>query len=53
MFEAVGLANHATYFSTIHRLLKPDGIYLHHAITKREAKQGASGRARARSIRRW
>jgi cyclopropane fatty-acyl-phospholipid synthase-like methyltransferase len=35
MFEAVGLANHPLYFSTIHRLLKPDGIYLHHAITKR------------------
>ncbi|MEO5755671.1 MAG: cyclopropane-fatty-acyl-phospholipid synthase family protein [Mesorhizobium sp.] len=35
MFEAVGLANHATYFSTIHRLLKPGGIYLHHAITRR------------------
>lgn len=35
MFEAVGLANHATYFSTVHRLLKPGGIYLHHAITRR------------------
>lgn len=35
MFEAVGLANHATYFSTIHRLLEPGGIYLHHAITRR------------------
>lgn len=35
MFEAVGLANHGTYFSTIHRLLKPGGIYLHHAITRR------------------
>ncbi|TPM28756.1 cyclopropane-fatty-acyl-phospholipid synthase family protein [Mesorhizobium sp. B2-3-4] len=35
MFEAVGIANHATYFSTVHRLLKPGGIYLHHAITRR------------------
>lgn len=35
MFEAVGLANHATYFSTVQRLLKPGGIYLHHAITRR------------------
>jgi len=35
MFEHLGLANHATYFSTIHRLLKPGGIYLHHAITRR------------------
>ncbi|AZO52227.1 MULTISPECIES: cyclopropane-fatty-acyl-phospholipid synthase family protein [unclassified Mesorhizobium] len=35
MFEAVGLANHDTYFSTVHRLLKPGGVYLHHAITRR------------------
>ncbi|RWE07329.1 MAG: class I SAM-dependent methyltransferase [Mesorhizobium sp.] len=36
MFEHLGLANHAAYFSTIHRLLKPGGIYLHHAITRRD-----------------
>ncbi|MCV3208046.1 cyclopropane-fatty-acyl-phospholipid synthase family protein [Mesorhizobium sp. YC-39] len=36
MFEHLGLANHATYFKTIHRLLKPGGIYLHHAITRRD-----------------
>ena len=35
MFEHLGLANHATYFTTVHRLLKPGGIYLHHAITRR------------------
>jgi cyclopropane-fatty-acyl-phospholipid synthase len=35
MFEHLGLANHDAYFRTIRRLLKPDGIYLHHAITKR------------------
>jgi cyclopropane-fatty-acyl-phospholipid synthase len=35
MFEHIGLANHAAYFSNVHRLLEPDGIYLHHAITKR------------------
>ena len=52
MFEHIGLANHATYFSTIHRLLKPDGIYLHHAITKRMKKRRAE-RARARNTRRW
>ncbi|MCX7305721.1 MAG: cyclopropane-fatty-acyl-phospholipid synthase [Hyphomicrobiales bacterium] len=38
MFEAVGFANHDTYFSTILRLLKPGGIYLHHAITRRMKK---------------
>ncbi|RWQ57786.1 cyclopropane-fatty-acyl-phospholipid synthase family protein [Mesorhizobium sp.] len=36
MFEHLGLANHAAYFSTIRRLLKPGGIYLHHAITRRD-----------------
>ena len=40
MFEHIGLANHATYFSTIDRLLKPGGIYLHHAITKRMKRDG-------------
>ncbi|TPI57888.1 class I SAM-dependent methyltransferase [Mesorhizobium sp. B3-1-3] len=35
MFEHLGLANHDAYFSTVHRLLKPGGIYLHHAITRR------------------
>src|SRR5262249_45618819 len=34
MFEHVGLANHDAYFSAIHRLLRPRGIYLHHAITR-------------------
>jgi cyclopropane-fatty-acyl-phospholipid synthase len=32
MFEHVGHANHERYFTTMHRLLKPDGLYLHHAI---------------------
>ena len=35
MFEHLGIANHDAYFKTIKRLLAPDGIYLHHAITKR------------------
>ena len=35
MFEHLGLANHDAYFSAVHRLLKPGGIYLHHAITRR------------------
>jgi cyclopropane-fatty-acyl-phospholipid synthase len=42
MFEHVGLANHRTYFQTIHRLLKPQGLYLHHAIT-RAAKASGKG----------
>jgi len=35
MFEHVGLANHPAYFAIINRLLKPGGLYLHHAIAMR------------------
>ncbi|MBV9348163.1 MAG: class I SAM-dependent methyltransferase [Pseudolabrys sp.] len=35
MFEHVGIDNHDTYFNAIYRLLKPRGLYLHHAITRR------------------
>ena len=35
MFEHVGMANHRTYFRTIHRLLRARGLYLHHAIARR------------------
>jgi cyclopropane-fatty-acyl-phospholipid synthase len=35
MFEQVGIANHPTYFKTVHRLLKPGGLYLHHTIALR------------------
>ncbi len=34
MFEHVGLANHAAYFATVNRLLKPGGLYLHHSIAR-------------------
>ncbi len=34
MFEHVGIANHSAYFSAVNRLLKPGGLYLHHAITR-------------------
>jgi cyclopropane-fatty-acyl-phospholipid synthase len=47
MFEQVGEANHPTYFQTVNRLLKPGGLYLHHAITLR-----AKGYARFRRGRR-
>lgn len=33
MFEHVGLKNLPIYFSTIHRLLKPSGLFLNHGIT--------------------
>ena len=35
MFEQVGIANHPTYFQTVHRLLRPRGLYLHHTIARR------------------
>jgi cyclopropane-fatty-acyl-phospholipid synthase len=38
MFEQVGIVNHQTYFSTIHRLLAPRGLYLHHCIARRTKK---------------
>jgi len=34
MFEHVGNANYPRYFSIIQRLLKPDGLYLHHSIAR-------------------
>ena len=42
MFEHIGRANDHTYFSTVHRLLKPGGLYMHHAISRR-AKRTRSG----------
>ena len=34
MFEHIGIDNHPAYFQTVNRLLKPDGFYLHHAISR-------------------
>ncbi|HWM81607.1 MAG TPA: cyclopropane-fatty-acyl-phospholipid synthase family protein [Pseudolabrys sp.] len=34
MFEHVGIDNHPAYFNTINRLLRPRGLYLHHAIAR-------------------
>ncbi len=44
MFEHVGLANHDTYFSSVNRLLKPGGLYLHHAITRRAKRSKSAWR---------
>ncbi|WP_394689932.1 class I SAM-dependent methyltransferase [Hoeflea sp.] len=40
MHEHIGIDNYPTYYSAVARLLKPGGIYLHHAIT-RPAKKDA------------
>jgi cyclopropane-fatty-acyl-phospholipid synthase len=47
MFEAVGFANHEMYFVTVNRLLKPGGIYLHHAITRRMKRDRRAWRRKA------
>jgi cyclopropane-fatty-acyl-phospholipid synthase len=36
MFEHVGLKNLPGYFSTVHRVLKPNGLFLNHGITSDE-----------------
>lgn len=41
MFEHVGIKNHERYFRAVHRLLKPRGLYLHHAIARRAKKTDA------------
>jgi len=38
MFEHVGIKNHPTYFRSVHRLLRPRGLYLHHTIARRAKK---------------
>ncbi|WP_246499031.1 class I SAM-dependent methyltransferase [Microvirga soli] len=38
MFEQVGIANYPSYFSAVHRLLRPRGLYLHHTIARRAKK---------------
>ncbi|MEX0346591.1 MAG: class I SAM-dependent methyltransferase [Rhizobiaceae bacterium] len=32
--EHIGIDNYPTYYSTVKRVLKPDGLFLHHAITR-------------------
>ncbi|MDQ0395219.1 SAM-dependent methyltransferase [Labrys monachus] len=34
MFEHVGIDNHDAYFTKMHGLLRPRGLYLHHAIAR-------------------
>lgn len=56
MFEAVGIDNHMSYFSAVHRLLKPGGLYLHHAISrpaKGTDKQFRKMRAEYRALVRY
>ena len=34
MLEHVGIGNFPTYYKTVHRSLRPGGLFLHHAITR-------------------
>jgi cyclopropane-fatty-acyl-phospholipid synthase len=43
MFEHVGRANLPTYFSKIHRLLKPGGLMMNHGITAGGTRNGQLG----------
>jgi len=47
ILEHVGIDNFPTYFKTVHRSLKPGGLFLHHAITR----PGKSHQARKRQKR--
>jgi len=56
MFEHVGIANHPGYFRTVHRLLRPRGLYLHHSIARRAKRsKRAFGRLKpeAKAIMRY
>lgn len=35
LFEHIGVENHDQHFETIHKLLRPRGLYLHHSVTRR------------------
>jgi cyclopropane-fatty-acyl-phospholipid synthase len=51
MFEHVGLKNLPMYFSTVYRLLKPDGLFLNHGIT--HARAGWQKNVSTRFINRY
>lgn len=56
MFEHVGIANHPAYYRTVHRLLRPRGLYLHHCIARRAKRSDrAFGRLKpeAKAIMRY
>ncbi len=53
MFEHVGIDNHDNYFMQMHRLLRPRGLYLHHAIArpaKRDMKHFRRQRAEYKAL---
>ena len=52
MFEHVGIGNHPAYFAAVNRLLKPGGLYLHHAIARRAKRDDKPSARCGRNTRR-
>ena len=48
MFEQVGIDNHPKYFKAVNRLLRPGGLYLHHAIARPAKRDDRAFRKGAR-----
>jgi cyclopropane-fatty-acyl-phospholipid synthase len=46
MHEHIGIDNYPTYYETVKRVLKRDGLYLHHAITRPAKREGTFRRKR-------
>lgn len=55
MYEHIGLANIDRYFSTVRRVLAPDGLFLNHAISRRAKRKRRrfSARAEQRALQRY
>jgi cyclopropane-fatty-acyl-phospholipid synthase len=56
MFEHVGIDNHDTFFAQMARLLRPGGLYLHQATTRRATRDLAKFRRQSAYmavINRW
>jgi cyclopropane-fatty-acyl-phospholipid synthase len=56
MVEHIGLKNHPDFYRKVHRLLKPEGLYLHHATTriaKRDDKTFLRKRPEVRAVTKY
>lgn len=51
MFEHVGIANYPTFFQTVHRLLKSEGLYLHQATTRIAKRDDKAFSRKSRELR--
>ena len=55
MYEHIGLANIDTYFTTVRRILSPQGLFLNHSIARRAKrnKRRFSARAEQKALQRY